>query len=79
MSIFKRGGAEKYYIQFNYNGNTYCRSSKTTNKRTAERMEREWKNGDPGSPTRRLLVHGSKHKGFHKQLISKELHHKRRR
>ena len=43
MSVFKRGGAGKYYIQFNYNGKTYCRSSKTTNKRTAERMEREWK------------------------------------
>ena len=71
MSIFKRGGAEKYYIQFNYNGNTYCRSSKTTNKRTAERMEREWKNGDPGSPTPRLLVNGSQHKEFHKWLNSK--------
>ena len=43
MSVFKRNGVGKYYIQFNYNGKTYCRSSKTTNKRTAERMEREWK------------------------------------
>lgn len=43
MSVFKRNGVGNYYIQFNYNGNTYCRSSKTTNKRTAERMEREWK------------------------------------
>ena len=43
MSVFKRGGAGKYHIQFNYNGKTYCRSSKTTNKRTAERIEREWK------------------------------------
>lgn len=43
MSVFKRNGVGKYYIQFNYNGKTFCRSSKTTNKRTAERMEREWK------------------------------------
>lgn len=43
MSVFKRNGVGNYYIQFNYNGKTYVRSSKTTNKRTAERMEREWK------------------------------------
>lgn len=43
MSVFKRNGVGNYYIQFNYNGKTYCRSSKTTNKRTAERIEREWK------------------------------------
>ncbi|WP_444920873.1 tyrosine-type recombinase/integrase [Microbulbifer sp. CnH-101-G] len=43
MSVFKRNGQGNYYIQFNHNGKTYCRSSKTTNKRIAERMEREWK------------------------------------
>ena len=43
MSVFKRNGVGNYYIQFNHNGKTYCRSSKTTNKRIAERMEREWK------------------------------------
>lgn len=43
MSVFKRHGVGNYYIQFNYNGKTYCRSSKTTNKRTAERIEREWR------------------------------------
>lgn len=43
MSVFKRNGVGNYYIQFNFNGRTYCKSSKTTNKRTAERMEREWK------------------------------------
>ena len=43
MSVFKRDGVGNYYIQFNYNGKTYCRSSKTTNKRTAERIERVWK------------------------------------
>lgn len=43
MSIFKRGGTGNYYIQFDYRGKTYVKSSRTTNKRTAERMEREWK------------------------------------
>ena len=43
MSVFKRGGKGSYYIQFNWQGKTFCRSSKTTNKRTAERMEREWR------------------------------------
>ena len=43
MSVFKRNGVGNYYIQFNFNGKTYCKSSKTSNKRTAERMEREWR------------------------------------
>ena len=42
MSIFKRGGKGNYYIQFNYKGKTYVKSSKSTNKRIAEKMEREW-------------------------------------
>jgi integrase len=44
MSVFKRGGVGKYYIQFVFNGKTYIRSSKTTNKRAAERLEKQWKN-----------------------------------
>jgi integrase len=43
MSVFKRNSVGNYYIQFNFNGKTYCKSSKTTNKRTAERMERDWR------------------------------------
>lgn len=43
MSVFKRNGVGNFYIQFNFNGKTYIKSSKTTNKRTAERMEREWR------------------------------------
>lgn len=43
MSVFKRNDVGNYYIQFNHNGKTYCRSSKTTNRRVAERMERDWK------------------------------------
>ncbi len=43
MSVFKRGNNGNYYIQFNYRGKTYVKSSRTTNRRIAERMEREWK------------------------------------
>lgn len=43
MSVYKRGGSTNYYIQFNYRGKTYIKSSRTSNKRTAERMERAWK------------------------------------
>lgn len=43
MSVFKRNGVGNYYIQFNWKSKTFCKSSKTTNKRTAERMEREWR------------------------------------
>jgi integrase len=43
MSVFKRNGVGNYYIQFNFNGKTYCKSSKSTNKRTSERMERNWR------------------------------------
>ena len=43
MSVFKRNGEGNYYIQFNYRGKTRIKSARTTNRRTAERMEREWK------------------------------------
>lgn len=43
MSIFKRGGSGSYYIQFNYRGKTYVKSARTTNRRAAERMERDWR------------------------------------
>lgn len=43
MSIFKRGGKGNYYIQFDYRGKTYIKSSRTANRRQAERMEREWR------------------------------------
>ena len=43
MSVFKRNGSGNYYIQFNYRGKTYVKSSRSTKKRTAERMEREWR------------------------------------
>ncbi|MBL4898624.1 MAG: site-specific integrase [Colwellia sp.] len=43
MSVFKRNGEGNYYIQFNYRGKTFVKSSRTTNKRKAERMERDWR------------------------------------
>lgn len=43
MSIVKRGNSRYWYIQFQLNGKTYIRSSRTTNKKVAEQMEVEWK------------------------------------
>lgn len=43
MSVMKRGNSKYWYIQFQLNGKTYIRSSRTTNKRAAEQMETEWK------------------------------------
>jgi len=42
MSVLKRGNSKNWYIQFQFKGKTYIKSSKTTSKRVAERMEREW-------------------------------------
>lgn len=43
MSIMKRGNSKYWYIQFQLNGKTYIRSSRTSNKKAAEQMETEWK------------------------------------
>jgi integrase len=43
MSIVKRGNSQYWYIQFQLNGKTYIRSSRTANKKVAEQMEVEWK------------------------------------
>ena len=43
MSVLKRGNSKNWYIQFQFKGKTYIKSSLTTDKRLAERMEREWK------------------------------------
>lgn len=43
MSVLKRGNSKNWYIQFQFKGHTYIKSAKTTDKRIAERMEREWK------------------------------------
>jgi integrase len=43
MSLVKRGNSKNWYIHFQFNGQTYIRSSRTTNKKIAEQMEIEWK------------------------------------
>lgn len=43
MSIYKLKGEKHYRIQFRLNNRTYVKSSKTADKRVAERMESEWK------------------------------------
>lgn len=43
MSVVKRSNSKFWYIQFQMNGETFIKSSKTTNKRAAEQMEIEWK------------------------------------
>ncbi|MGB8409968.1 MAG: hypothetical protein WCE58_08710 [Gallionella sp.] len=43
MSIVKRGNSKNWYMHFQFNGQTYIRSSRTTNKKVAESMEIEWK------------------------------------
>jgi len=43
MSVIKRGNSRNWYIQFQLNGRTYIKSSKTTDKRAAEQMERDWR------------------------------------
>lgn len=43
MSILKRGNSKNWYIQFQLNGKTYIRSSRTTDKKVAEQLERDWR------------------------------------
>lgn len=43
MSVLKRGNSKYWYIQFQMHGRTYIRSSRTTDRRIAERMESEWR------------------------------------
>ena len=43
MSVMKRGNSRYWYIQFQMNGKTYIRSSRTVNKKIAEQMETDWK------------------------------------
>lgn len=43
MGVMKRGNSKNWYIQFQMNGKTYIRSSRSTNKKVAEQMETDWK------------------------------------
>lgn len=43
MTVMKRGNSKYWYIQFQLNGQTFIRSSRTGNKKAADQMEIEWK------------------------------------
>lgn len=43
MTVLKRGNSKYWYVQFQLNGQTFIRSSRTTNKKAAEQMETDWK------------------------------------
>jgi integrase len=43
MGVVKRGNSKYWYIQFQVLGQTYIKSSRTTNKRAAELMEADWR------------------------------------
>ena len=43
MSVSKRAGSKYWYIQFQLNGRTYIRSSKTTDKTLALTLESQWR------------------------------------
>jgi len=43
MSVMKRGDSPYWYVQFQFNGRTYIRSSRTTDKKSAERLEADWR------------------------------------
>lgn len=43
MSVLRRGNSRYWYVQFQFQGRTFIRSAKTTDKRVAEQLEREWR------------------------------------
>jgi len=43
MSVSKRNGSKYWYIQFQYNGRTYIKSSKTPDKQLALNLEAQWR------------------------------------
>lgn len=43
MSVLKRGGSQFWYVQFQLNGRTYIKSSKSTDRKIAELLESQWK------------------------------------
>jgi len=44
MSVNKRTGSPYWYIQFQYNGQNYIKSSKSTDKKLAIKQELQWRN-----------------------------------
>jgi len=43
VSVLRRGNSRYWYVQFQFQGQTFIRSAKTTDKKVAEQLEREWR------------------------------------
>lgn len=43
MAVTKRPGSPFWYVQFQYNGQTYIKSTKTTDKKLAAKLEHQWR------------------------------------
>jgi integrase len=43
MSVLRRGNSRYWYVQFQFQGQTFIRSAKSVDKRVAEQLEREWR------------------------------------
>jgi integrase len=62
MSIVKRGNSKFWYIQFQMNGRTFIKSSRSTSKRVAEQMEADW----------RSLLHAQQFMGHRPRISLKD-------
>ncbi len=62
MAVYKTDGG-KYRIQFMLDGKTYVRTSKTVDKKIAERMEAEWK----------TKIHAKAYLGEREQIMVKQM------
>lgn len=44
MTVLKRAGSKNWYVQFQQDGKTFVRSTKTTDKKLAQQLEAKWRN-----------------------------------
>jgi integrase len=63
MAVYRTKGDSYYRIQFRLNNKTYVKSSKTTDKRIAERMEAEWK----------AQVHAQQYLGVREEITVRQI------
>jgi integrase len=63
MSVYKLKGEKHCRIQFRLNNRTYVKSSKTSDKRIAERMEAEWK----------AQIHGQQYLGEREDITVRQI------
>lgn len=43
MGVIRRGDSRNWYVQFQFQGQTFIRSARSSDKRVAEQLEREWR------------------------------------